>query len=96
MRKKIADRPPLLDCPTQTAIIKVGNAVYLVRERSDTGAAIEVVGKWIRGSNRQDTLKPDKDNGEFVHKHEAGYFYLLGRVDAEVAGRIIEERNASR
>jgi len=95
MHKGFAHKP-LLDCATQSVIIKLGNALYLMMERPDTGEAIEVVGRWIRGSNRADTLRPDKNKGEFVHKHGSGYYYLLAKVEAADAEGILSERNASR
>jgi hypothetical protein len=94
---RIADKPPLVDYQTPTAVIRWGSSNYLIRTRSDTGATIEVVGRHVRGASRKDTLRPDKDKGEFVHRHESGnHYYLLEKVDETDAKKIIEERNAPR
>jgi hypothetical protein len=86
-------KEPLLDYATQTPIIKLGSALHLMKERCDTGLAIEVIGRYIRSNKRQDELKPVKERGEFIYKNDSGYFYLLGKVESAEAARLVEERN---
>lgn len=93
---EIAGKLPILDFATQTSIITSGNAAYLIRGRSDIGAAIEVMGRWIRSSKDKDQLRPNAEKGEFVHNHESGYHYLVVKVDAATAEAIIAECNAQR
>ncbi len=90
---EIAGKPPLLDCATQTCIIMSGNAVYLIREKANTNEVVGVVGRWICGSIDKGSLRPDAGKGEFIHKHESGYHYLLAKVDAATADAVIAERN---
>jgi hypothetical protein len=93
-RKKKPKNPPLLDFPMHTAVVKSGNVSYLILEKTGNNEAIEVVGRYMGGAGKKDALRPDERKGEFVYKHPSGYHYLLAKVDAADAERIIMERNA--
>ncbi|MDD5340700.1 MAG: hypothetical protein PHV13_05670 [Candidatus ainarchaeum sp.] len=88
----IAGKLPMLDCATQTCIIRSGNAIYLIREKANTSEVVGVVGRWIRGSKDKGSLRPDAEKDEFIHNHESGYHYLLAKVDAATAEAVIAER----
>ncbi len=88
----IAKRQPLTDYHTQTSFICSDRAMYLILERSDTGAAVGVVGRWIRSTRDKSKFKPR--NNEFIYNRALGYYYLLETVDSTKAGEIVSARNS--